>query len=182
MAGMSVGKEQKNSFEDRLKRINKGAPNTMGEVHIGPRDEERSRKGKANNTVRMKSRKKKNVRVGEGSNWVLVPVAIMIGGLSVFAGRAASFHFFGDGGLMPIEMPVEALVPYLPYAYLMIAGVLALLFTWTFALNGMFRKLAVAAGFAGMLFGEAQVIEQFPDTYANFFSKDYVADVLKSAA
>ncbi|QMU59140.1 MAG: hypothetical protein GKR98_13640 [Boseongicola sp.] len=178
---MSIGQAQRNSFEERIKRIGTNAPNTMGEVHIGPRDEKTARKGKSTNTVRLKNKKKK-VRVGEGSNLVLVPVAVIIGGLSVFAGKAAAFHFFQDGGLMPIEIPVVAIQPYIIYAHLLIAGLLALMFTWTFGLKGMMRKLAVAIGFGAMLFGEIQMIEKFPETYANFFSKDYVAAALKSRA
>ena len=175
---MAMAQVQRQSFEDRLARINKGGDNTMGAVQIGPRDEESARTGKAKNTVRVKAKRKKNVRVGEGSNLVLVTVAFLIGGFSVFVGKAATFHFFTEGGLMPLTVPVEALVPYAPYAYLLIGGLLALAFAWSFALNGLLRKMAVALGFAAMLYGEAQVVEQFPKTYANFFSKAYVAEVL----
>lgn len=175
---MSLAQVQRQSFEERLKRINAGAPNTMGEVQIGPRDEREAKKSKPSNTVRVKPRKKKNVRVGEGSNLVMLPLAVLIGALSVFAGRAAAFHMFAEGGLAPVEIPIEALVPYVGFAHLFFAGFLALAFTWTFALNGMLRKLAVVAGFAAMLFGEPQMIERFPDTFATFFSKDYVAQAL----
>ena len=73
---MAIAQVQRQSFEDRLKRINSGGPNTMGEVHIGPRDEENARKGKANNTVRVKKSKRKPVKVGQGSSAILVPLAI----------------------------------------------------------------------------------------------------------
>ncbi|MBT8459807.1 MAG: hypothetical protein HKP37_10190 [Boseongicola sp.] len=173
---MATAKATHQSFEDRLNRINKGAANTMGEVHIGPRDEQKAREGKATNTVRLKSKKKK-VKIGQGSNWVLVPVAIVIGGMSAFAGQAAAFHFFQDGGLMPITLPEAAsmIEPHLIYAHLVIGGILALIFTWTFGFNGMFRKLAVAAGFGAMLFGHVQMVERFPGVHANFFSEAYVA-------
>ena len=176
---MATAKATHQTFEDRLNRINKGAPNTMGDVHIGPTDEASARKGKASNTVRMKAKKKK-VKVGEGSNVILVPLAIMIGGLSVFAGQAAAFHFFQDGGLMPLTLPeaAAAVEPYLIHAHLVMGGILALIFTWTFGFNGMLRKLAVAAGFGGMLFGQVQMIERFPTIYANFFSEAYVAAAL----
>ena len=176
---MATAQATHSTFEDRLKRINKGAANTMGEVHIGPRDEEKARAGKATNTVRLNVKKKK-VKVGEGSNLVLVPVAIMIGALSVFAGQAAGFHLFQDGGLMPVSIPeaLAAIEPYLIQAHLVIGGILALIFTWTFGFNGVFRKLAVAVGFGAMLFGQVQVMERFPTIYANFFSEAYVAAVL----
>ena len=172
---MAAGQRQ--TFEDRLKRIGAGAPNTMGEVHIGPRDEDVARAGKTTNTVRIKKKNKK-VRIGEGSNYVMVPVAVVIGALSVFAGRAAAYHFFADGGLMPLTLPVPALDPYTIYAHLVIAAFLALIFTWTFGFSGKLRKLAVIVGFTAMLIGENHVIERFPGIYANFFSKAYVADAL----
>jgi len=173
---MATAQATHQTFEDRLKRINKGAANTMGEVHIGPRDEKTPRNGKATNTVRLKAKTKK-VKIGEGSNWVLVPLAMVIGALSVFAGQAAAFHFFQDGGLMPVSLPeaIAMVEPYMIYAHLVIGGLLALIFTWTFGFNGMFRKLAVAAGFGAMLFGQVQVMERFPTIYANFFSEAYVA-------
>ena len=176
---MGTARATHQSFEDRLNRINKGAANTMGEVHIGPRDEETARSGKSTNTVRLKSKKKK-VKVGEGSNLVIVPVAIVIGALSVFAGQTAAFHLFQDGGLMPVSVPeaVAMVEPYLIHAHLVIGGLLALIFTWTFGFNGMFRKLAVAAGFGAMLFGQVQIMERFPTVYANFFSEAYVAETL----
>ncbi len=178
---MSIGTAQRQSFEDRIKRIGTDGPNTMGEVHIGPRDEEIARTGKHTNTVRMKKKNKK-VRIGEGSNYVMVPVAMMIGALSVFAGRAAAYHFFTEGGLMPLTLPVPALEPYTIYAHIFFAALLAMIFTWTFGFSGKMRKLAVIAGFAAMLVWEVQVIEQFPDVYANFFSKAYVADALAGNA
>ena len=178
---MSLAASQRQSFEDRIKRIGTGAPNTMGEVHIGPRDEEVARKGKHTNTVRIK-KKRKQVRIGEGSNFVMVPVAMMIGALSVFAGRAAAYHFFAEGGLMPLTLPLPALEPYTIHAHLLFAALLALIFSWTFGFSGKLRKLAVIAGFAAMLVGEVHVIEKFPNIYANFFSKAYVAEALERSA
>lgn len=178
---MGTAQATQKTFEERLKRINKGAPNTMGEVHIGPRDEATARSGKSSNTVRMKAKKKK-VKVGEGSNVVLVPLALLIGALSVFVGQAAAFHFFQDGGLMPITLPEAAAMaePYLIHAGLVMGGVLALVFTWTFGFNGMVRKLAVATGFGAMLFGQVEIMERFPDIYVSFFSEAYVAEALNS--
>ncbi len=176
---MAVAQAQKSTFEDRLARIQKGAPGTMGEVHIGPRDEALAKEGQSTNTVRLKTKRKK-VKVGEGSNLVLVPVALFIGGLSIFAGRAVAYHLFGEGGLMPVTLPVAALEAYIPYTHLVIGALLALIFTWTFGFSNLVRKLAVVAGFAGMFYFEAQVIERFPGTYASFFSEAYVAAALKS--
>lgn len=178
---MSIGTAQRQSFEDRIKRIGTDAPNTMGEVHIGPRDEEVARDGKLTNTVRIK-KKRKHVRIGQGSSFIVVPLAAVIGAFSMFAGRAAAYHFFAEGGLMPLTLPLPALEPFTIYAHLLFGAFLALSFTWTFGLSGRLRKLAVIAGFAAMLVGEVQVIEKFPNVYANFFSKAYVAEALGQSA
>lgn len=173
---MALGQVQRQSFDDRLKRINKGGINTMGEVHIGPREEVRAGKAasKPTNTVRMK-RKNKNIALGEGSNWVMVPVALVIGGLSMFAGQAAAYHFFG-GGLMPIEIPVAALEPALPYANFILAAFLALIFTWTFGFTNKKRKLALILGLASVFYFEGDLIQKFPGTYTAMYSEGYVAE------
>jgi len=59
---------------------------------------------------------------------------------------------------------------------------LALIFSWTFGFSGKLRKLAVIAGFTAMMIGEIHVIERFPELYANFFSKAYVAEALARSA
>ena len=60
---MGIAQTQKTSFEDRLARINSGGPNTMGDIHVGPVDEEmiygdkKGKKPKKSNVVRVKSKK-----------------------------------------------------------------------------------------------------------------------------
>ncbi len=104
-----MSRSDQSGFNDRIKRIKKGGANTMGEVHIGPRDEVRAgdkgRKSKPSNTVRMKSKRKKNVNVGEGSGSSMIILAAVFGGLSMFVGQAAAFHFF--------QHSAEHIAPYL---------------------------------------------------------------------
>ena len=172
---MAMAKQQRDAFDARLNRIKKGAPNTMGEIQIGPREEVRAgQKSKMTNTVRMK-RKKKNVPIGEGSNWVLVPTAFVIGGLSMFVGQAAAYHFFG-GGLAPIEIPLEAAQSVIPYANFIFAALLALLFTWTFGFTNKKRKLAVILGLVGVFYFEGDLAERYPETYTSMYSASYVAN------
>ena len=174
---MAIAQAQKQGFEERLSRIKKGGANTMGEVHIGPRDEDRAKKGAAPNTVRLK-RKKNSVKLGEGSNSVLVPLAMILGALSMFVGQAAAFHLFQEGGLFPVQIPVAALQGVLPFAHFAFAGVLALMFAWTFGFSNLVRKLAVVAGLAAMFYFQADLIQKYPGIYANFFSEAYVAQAL----
>ena len=172
---MSMTHEQKYSFEKRLSRIRKGAANTMGEVHIGPRDEEKARTGKHSNTVRLKGKKKKPVEIRNGSNAALLPIGFLIGGLSMFAGQALAYHLFGDGGLLPIEIPVPVVAEYTQFAHYLFAAALALMFAWTFGMSTVIRKLAVIAGLASVVYFEGDLVQKYPGIYACIFSETYVA-------
>ena len=171
-------------FEDRLKRIRKGGANTMGEVHIGPRDEVRAnkkgRKSRPTNTVRMKAKNRKNITVGEGSNKALVPLALIFGALSMFVGQAASFHLFQDGGLAPISLP-DLVAPHVAYAPIAIGGTLALLFAWTFRFSSFLRGMALIAGCAAVFVYHVDLVQKAPGLYTSFFTKEYVASVLAKA-
>lgn len=175
MAVMKKGAVQRNGFDERLQRIQKGGVNTMGELQIGPRSEE-DRKSRPTNTVRIKKKKKKEVNLGEGSNAVLVPTAFIIGGLSMFVGNAAAYHLFAEGGLARVEMPVPQVAEYLHLAPFVFAGLLALMFTWTFGFSNMLRKIAVLVGLGAVFWFEGDLIERFPGMYTNFYSEAYVAD------
>ena len=179
-----MSRSDQSGFEDRLKRIQKGGANTMGEVHIGPRDEVRAnhkaRKSKPSNTVRMKSKRSKKVKVGESSGSALVILAAMFGALSMFVGQAAAFHFFQDGGLAPITPP-EAVAPYLEYAPIAIGGTLAALFLWTFRLSTFMRTAAMIGGCAAVFIYHSELVQTLPGLYTGFFTKEYVASVIAAA-
>ena len=179
---MSLSNVQRRGFEDRLGRIKKGGDNTMGEVHIGPREEVRAgQKAEKKTTVRMK-RKTKNVKIGDGSNVSLVPLAFVFGAMSMFVGQAAAYHMFADTGLIQSDVssiaPVE---PYIPYAHFLFGGVLALLFGWTFRMTSALRFLALVGGLAVMVQYQSDIIQKAPGLYQAFFSKAYVQDALSQA-
>ena len=175
-----MSRQAQGGFEERLQRIQKGGANTMGEVHIGPRDEVRAdhkgRKSRPSNTVRVKG-KKKSKTVDAGSNGALGPVALAFGALSMFVGQAAAFHFFQEGGLAPITPP-EVIAPYIQYAPIAIGGTLALLFMWTFHLSSILRSAALIAGCAGVFVYHVELVQKAPGLYTGFFTKEYVASVL----
>lgn len=179
-----MSQTDQSGFNDRIKRIKKGGANTMGEVHIGPRDEVRAnnkdRKSRPSNTVRMKAKNRKNIIVGEGSNSALVPLALFFGALSMFVGQAASFHLFQEGGLVPISLP-EVAAPYVAYAPIAIGGTLALTFAWTFRFSGFMRGMALIAGCAGVFVYHTQLVQTAPGLYTSFFTKEYVAAVIAKA-
>lgn len=174
---MSISNAQRSGFDDRLSRIKKGGANTMGEVHIGPRDEERARKGKNENVVRMKKKKNQAVK-SDGSTVVLAPIGVLLGGISMFVGQAANYQIFNEGGLLNLAPPVEALAPFMQYAPFLFGGILALMFAWTFRLTSGLRLLALLGGFGAVFYYQADLIQTMPGMYANFFSPEFVKAAL----
>ena len=179
---MSLSNAQRAGFEDRLSRIKKGGDNTMGEVHIGPREEVRAGdKKKSNNTVRMK-KKTKNVKIGQGSSISLIPLAFVFGAMSMFVGQAAGYHMFAETGLIQLDVSGFAMVePYIPYAHFAIGGVLALLFAWTFRLMGGLRVFALIGGLVVMVHYQTEIVQKAPGLYQAFFSKAFVKETLTKA-
>lgn len=180
----SMSKDQRSGFDDRLKRIKKGGANTMGEVQIGPRDEVRAgdkRASKPANSVRVKRKKQKHKEIGRGSAMSLILLAFVFGGLSMFVGQAAGFHFFG-GGRVPVDVSGTFFEPYVPIAHLLIGGFLALLFCWTFYLTTMLRVVAMVAGLGLMAQFHTELVQTVPGVYTKFFSKGYVKRVRAAAA
>lgn len=170
---------QRSAFDKRISTINKGGANTMGEVHIGPRDETAALKGKGKhkNTVRIKKKKPKKVDTQQGSVLAILPLAAFFGGLSMFVGQAMDFQFYKPGGLFQMEIPAmvpEAFWPYLPFVF---GGILALLFAWTFRFTSVLKFGAIAAGFWATFQYHTTLVATLPGMYAGFFSKEYVEGV-----
>ncbi len=178
---MSLAEAQRKSFEDRLGRIRDQASNTMGEVHIGPAEDKRAKEGRPKNRVRVRSTKDtKTVILGQGSNTVLIPVGVVLGGLSMFAGMALNFHLFDPRGLLQLSNPYPALDPYMIYAPLVFAALFALAFSWTFHLTNFLRRTALVAGVIAGFVYHAELVDFFPGTHVTFFNKAYVKDVRAS--
>ena len=175
---MAIADTQRKGFEDRLSRIKKGGVNTMGEVQIGPRDENQPRKSKPTNTVRIKRKKPKQVNLGEGSNIVLAPIAAAVGGLSMFVGQAAEYHLFQPGGLFNISIPVDAAVMAIPCAHFIIAIALALSLSWAFGLTNLVRRMAMIAGLAAVTVWQTELVERYPGVYTGVFSEAFVQEKL----
>ena len=176
-----MSKDQRSGFEDRLSRIKKGGSNTMGEIQVGPREEIRAgSKSKPSNTVRMKKKSGVKKEIGRSSGLTLVILAFIFGALSMFVGQVAGFHFFQEGGLAPIDLTGSPVEEYLPFAHLIIGGVLALLFCWTFQLTTVMRLLAAVIGLGVMVQFHTDLVQQVPGIFIAFFSEDYVKTVVQN--
>jgi len=173
---MARADSQRRAFDRRISNINKGGKNTMGEVHIGPRDETDARKSKPKNTVRIKKKKAQKVDTQQGGLAIL-PLAAFFGGLSMFVGQAMDFQFYAPGGLLQWDVPTmapEAVLPYLPFLF---GGILALLFAWTFRFTSLLKFGAIVGGFWATFQYHTTLVTMFPGMYAGFFSKEYVEGV-----
>ena len=180
---MATSKIQRQGFEDRLSRIKKGGDNTMGEVHIGPREEVRAgAKGKKKtNTVRLKRKKPSKKEIGRAGGLSLLILAFFFGALSMFVGQSAAYHLFADTGLIQLDLSETQLAPYVPVAHIAIGGFFALLFAWTFQLMSVVRIAVIAAGLFVMVQYQPVLVKSAPSIYAAFFSKAFVEDQLTKA-
>jgi hypothetical protein len=168
MAGMGGTNEaQLRAFEARLKRINKGGPNTAGHVIIGPQD-----------PTAKKPRARRIRRPGDFlsrlggafAHLLLVPVAFALGAVAMMSGIVGAVQI----GRLPLRDVAEAgLVDQLmPYSEFVIAGVVALLFGLLFRLMHGPRKLALAMGLAAAFLLQDSVIETYPDVFAVMMSDE----------
>ncbi|MDJ1008698.1 MAG: hypothetical protein QNJ13_12850 [Paracoccaceae bacterium] len=166
-----MAQAQRDGFDSRIDRIRTGnSPNVMGRVEVGPREEIR-----ANQQGKRKVRK---VRMGTarpaeslGSLMFTVPMALLIGALSFFAGRVAAFHLFTGQGMYQVDLPVWRIDLWGDIA---IAAILALLLAWTLKLNHGLRRTALLLGFAGMMSGELLLMQEYPEVFERFYTPSYV--------
>jgi hypothetical protein len=162
------------TFEDRLARIREGGPNCMGHLHAGPSDEVRARDAKTK--VKMTpARPAKRRRGSPVATLLLLPVAAVLGALSMFVGRVTAFRFFSDEA--PYSFALAG-VPASMFADVLIASVLAMLLAWSFKLTWGMRRVALVAGFVAMMVGEFDLMQTYPDLFETVFSETYVAATL----
>jgi hypothetical protein len=170
-----ISEQHRQTFEARLARIQNGGPNTMGTLHVGPRDEVRASEAKVVEKAHAKARKTRSRRGSPLATVLLLPVALALGALSVFVGRVAAYRLFTDDGIYPMTV---AGVPAEMFGDIAIAAVLAMVLAWTFHLTWGMRRVALVAGFIAMMVGEVNLMQSFPDLFATFFSDTYVAGML----
>lgn len=162
------------TFEERLARIRQGGPNCMGHLHAGPRTEVRARDAKAE--VKVKPARAPKLRRGSPvATLFLLPVAVVLGALSMFVGRAAAFRFFSEEG--PYSFALAG-VPASMFADILIATVLAIILAWSFQMTWGLRRAALVAGFVAMMVGEFDLMQTYPDLFETVFSETYVAGAL----
>lgn len=165
------------SFEDRLKNIKVGTDTpALEERPVTRTNMTRANKKKRKTRAQTQSvRQKKPEVTYTGPNSVMLPLGLFLGALSVAAGRLTEFQLFSPEGLGQLTPPMPMLSSY---GYFIVGGILALLFTWAFEMDGVLRKLAVFGGFGLMVVYEPMLVEQIPSVYATMYTDNYVAEQL----
>ena len=162
MAGMSsFSDKQHKMFEARLKRIDRGGPNTSGQIIVGPPDTS----GKTKRVRRFRRNGDFLSRLGGALGHLLVvPASFALGAAAVLAGRVGEHHV-ERAGLPDMAqagiMQFAALQSEFVIAALVVLGVGAM-----FGLNRGPRKLAVVMGFAACFVLQDTIIETYPDAFA----------------
>jgi len=163
MAIMAEG--QKQSFSDRLRRIEKGGPNTSGTVYAGVLDD--------GGFVEQRRRKKRR-GPGRVARMISMPFALALGGVAMLGGRVAAYHMAQNQEQLPVAYADSMLM----WADIAIAAVLVVFLGWMTGILGGFRKYLAAGGVAAVLVGEAAIIQQAPDMFVPVFSEGYVAEAM----
>jgi hypothetical protein len=162
--------EHKRKFEERLKRIQRGGPNTTGHIYVGEATSDTGTPG-----VRAS--------IGRAGGWfvglLVLPVAAILGGLSMAIGRFGSFHMASGEG----QFTVQAVADFSPHlggaaGAILLGSLVALILRWSFRLQAPVQGLAMVLGFGAVLLGEQMLVERAPGLFAALMSEDYVMDRL----
>ncbi len=156
---------QRRDFVDRIHRIQKGGPNTQGTIYAGPAEA-----GGVQYTQPSKNRKPRGSFLKE---LILLPFAVVVGAVSMLAGRAGSYHIQAQ----PEMVPAQYAELFAVSADWVIAAVLATILAWSFRMGHGLRCVALVAGFLAVMLGETMLVERAPDAFAAVFSPEYVADM-----
>jgi hypothetical protein len=168
MAGLSD--EQHKMFQARLKRINRGGPNTSGHIVVGPAE------------VDKKPRRARRVRrpgdfvsrlSGAIGHLFVAPVSFALGGFAMLAGIVGA-HQVGRMEL-PDVAQAGLLGHVMDYREFIIAGLVVLIVGGLLRLNRGPRKLAVLAGLAGVFVLQDQIVATYPDVFAQLMPETPLA-------
>lgn len=159
---------QRQTFQARIKRIEKGGPNTMGHILIGPQDD----------TV-GKTKKPKKVRKGQSfgqrlsaaiADLFIMPISFALGGFAMLTGLVATVQFKA-AGIIPAE--AEGLqAQMIPYADVMIALIVGLTIGGLLRLSKGQRKIALFVGIAAVFFGQDALMATYPDVFDRLMSPE----------
>jgi hypothetical protein len=170
MASMSgLSQEQHKLFEARLKRINRGGPNTSGHIIVGPADP--TEKPRRPRRVRREGDFLSRLS-GAIGHLAVVPVSFALGGAAMMAGIVGQHH------VQLIGLPEVAQAGLLGQAALqaefVIAGIVVLILGGMFRLMRGPRKLAVVTGLGAAFLLQDAIVASQPDVFARLMPESAI--------
>lgn len=158
---------QKKEFSERLRRISAGGENTMGQIYVGPVDEEAVRKKGRRAAAGLPS-----IRGTVGIPASIV-FAFLLGMLAVLITRYARYSMTGStltGEDADITMAIDAGLA------LAIGFVLKLLFR----LTGKVQETAKTLGVFAMICAMHNLVHSWPGAFEIAFSPEWVTEVIET--
>jgi hypothetical protein len=162
MGGMaSLSDEQHKKFEERLKRINRGGPNTSGHIIVGPAEPDKKprRQRLARRPGDFLSR-----LAGAVGHLFVVPVSFALGMVAMMAGIVGE-HQVQRAGVADLA-EAGILAQLLPFKEFLLAGLVVVIVGGLFRLNRGPRKLAVLTGLVAAFVLQDQIVAAYPGAFA----------------
>lgn len=151
---------QKNQFAGRLKRIEKGGPNTMGQIYIGPAEDMRDPSG-----------------LKPHFGIVATVLAFVLGVVAYAAGHLGQFHLVvKDGAPLAARLGESGLNAAATIGDVLLAAViLFVLIKLVFRMRGLGPAFVGAIGLFVMMGAESKIMQAAPEIYAALYSQEFVA-------
>lgn len=160
----SLADRQRQSFEDRIKRINKGGANTMGHLLVGSQD---GSDGPVAKPIKMRRGKSFGQRLGMAFvNLLLMPVSFVVGGAAMVVGMTVAFHLERADFLSPDG--------FAGYSELFIAVVFAIAFGGALRLFRGPRRLPLLLGVLAVFVLQDQLLQTYPEAFAALMSDETI--------
>ncbi len=155
---MPTAENQRNQFDGRLKRIQKGGANTMRQIYIGPA-------GAGVDPARQRPH----------FGLFATIVAFILGALAFLLGSLVQFHVLAEDGLLPAgQFGATAEMMAAMLGDVMIAAVALFVLIKMCRLKGLGPVLVGAIGLFAMMGGHSLSVGSAPQIYATLYSADYV--------
>ncbi|MGB0901069.1 hypothetical protein [Halocynthiibacter sp.] len=168
--------DQHDIFNKRISRINKGTgPNLMGQMLVGAADTSQrvrnSKKSHRSNGLSLSRTAKSTSRTPVIERLLGMPLALLMGAGAVLIANVGLFHMYSAGRTPLFALPEPIVTPLQSangplWAALGVAFLVILLFK----VFSMWRIAAFAVGFCAMIYGENQLQDRYPTTWAQLYA------------
>lgn len=167
---MAMADQQKLAFQERLGRIRRGAPNTLGQLYCGVAEER-----KAKEAIRFKGARR-SITATVARESLMLPFSLFLGGATILAARIGLYRYLPEGGELAVKLGTVGEYLNGGFGAITVGVLLALIFCGIFRTLKGVRAAASCVGFAAILAGEGVLVEQYPDIWATLYSPEFVTE------